>query len=61
MSQKRVESTIQLSQPNSLAELHLFLESVNYFPDHIIQHSFVAQPLHAMVSASTKAIQKQIT
>ena len=61
MTQKRIESTIQFAQPNSLTELYSFLGLVNYFRDHIPQHSLVAQPLHAMVSVSAKAKQKQIT
>ena len=61
MTQKRIESTIQLAQPNSLTELYSFLGLVNYFRDHIPQHSFVAQPLHAMVSDATRTKQKQVT
>ena len=60
MTQIRIESTIQFSQPNSLIKLYSFLGLVNYFRDHIPQHSLVAQPLHAMVSVAEKAKQKQI-
>jgi len=61
MTQKRIESTIQFSQPNSLTELYSFLGLVNYFRDYIPQHSWVAQPLHSMVSVAAKTKQKQIT
>jgi hypothetical protein len=34
ITQKRIEGTIQLAQPNSLTELYSFLGLVNYFRDH---------------------------
>ena len=46
MTQKRIESTIQFAQPNSLTELYSFLGLVNYVRDHIPQHllSFFSGP-----------------
>ena len=61
MTQKRIGSTIQFTQSNSLTELYSLLEMINYFLDHIPQYFLVAQPLHAMVSVAVKAKQKQIT
>jgi len=61
MTQKRIESTTQFAQPKSLTELYSFLGLVNFFRDHIPQHSMVAQSLHYMVSMAAKAKQKQIT
>jgi len=50
MSQKRVQSTINFVKPVTLTELYSFLGLVNYFRDHILQHSSVAHSLHNMVS-----------
>jgi hypothetical protein len=50
MSQKRVESAINFAKPTTLTELQSFLGLVNYFRDHIHQHSTIAHPLHLMVS-----------
>ena len=59
MSQKRVKSTINLVKPVALIELYSFLGLVNYFRDHIPQHSSVAHSLHNMVSDANKQKSKQ--
>ena len=45
MSQKRVESTIDVIRPTNLKELYSFIGVVNYFHDHIPHHATVAKPL----------------
>ena len=42
MSQKRIQSTILFEKSTTLTELYSFLGLVNYFRDHIPQHSAVA-------------------
>jgi len=54
MSQKRIQSTINFAKPVTLTELYSFLGLVNYFRDHIPQHSSVALSLHSMVSEAKK-------
>ena len=50
MSQKRIESTIAFSKPTSLKELQSFMRVVNYFKDHLRDHS----ALYEMVALTTK-------
>jgi hypothetical protein len=54
MSKKRVESAIFFSKPNSLKELQSFLGLVNYFKDHLRDHSAIAKPLYDMVTVTTR-------
>jgi transposase InsO family protein len=61
MTQKRIESTIAFAQPKSLKELQSFLGLVNYFKDHLRDHSTIAYPLHQMVTAATKHSHKTLT
>ena len=60
MSQKRVQSTINFAKPVTLTELYSFLGLVNYFRDHIPQHSSVAHSLHNMVSEANKQKSKKV-
>jgi hypothetical protein len=60
MSQKRIQSTIQFEKPTTLTELYSFLGLVNYFRDHIPQHSAVAHSLHNMVSVANQQTSKKI-
>jgi hypothetical protein len=60
MTQKRIESTINFVKPTTLTELQSFLGLVNYFRDHIHQHSTVAHPLHLMVTSATFQRSKRI-
>jgi hypothetical protein len=50
MSKKRIESATSFSKPNSLKELQSFLGLVNYFKDHLRDHSAIAKPLYDMVT-----------
>jgi transposase InsO family protein len=61
MSQKRIEGTIAFIQPRTVKELQSFLGLVNYFRDHLQNHSMIAYPLHQMLTAATKAVTKTIT
>ena len=54
MSQKRIESTIAFCKPTSLKELQSFMGVVNYFQDHLRDHSAVAKPLYDMVASAIK-------
>ena len=54
MSQKRIESTIAFCKPTSLKELQSFMGVVNYFKDHLRDHSVEAKPLYDMVASTTK-------
>ena len=54
MSQKRIESTIAFYKPTSLKELHSFMGVVNYFKDHLRDHSAVGKPLYDIVDSTTK-------
>ena len=59
MSQKRIQS-IQFVKPTTLTELYLFLGLVNYFRDHISQHSALAHSLHHMFSGANQQKSKKI-
>ena len=61
MSKKRIESAISFSKPNSLKELQSFLGLVNYFKDHLRDHSAFAKPLYDMVTVTTRNKIKQPT
>ena len=58
MTQKRIESTIAFTKPSSLKELQAFLGLVNYFRNHLRDHSLIAQPLYGMVTEATKHLHK---
>ena len=60
MTQKRMQSTILFEKPTTLTELYFFLGLVNYFRDHIPQHSAVAHSLHNMVSVANQQKSKKI-
>ena len=60
MSQKRVESTIDVILPTNLKELYSFIGLVNYFHDHIPHHATVAKPLTQMVSVANQSKPKSI-
>ena len=60
MSQKRVESTIDVIRPTNLKELYSFIGLVNYFHDHIPHHATVAKPLTQMVSVANQSKTKSI-
>ena len=60
MSQKRVESTIDVIRPTNLKELYSFIGLVNYFHDHILHHATVAKPLTQMVSVANQSKTKSI-
>jgi len=61
MSQKRIESTIAFCKPTSLKELQSFMGVVNYFKDHLRDHSAVAKPLYEMVALATKQKTKALS
>ena len=46
MSKKRIESAISFRKPTSPKELQSFLGLVNYFKDHLRDHSAIAKPLY---------------
>ena len=54
MSQKRIERTIALCKPTSLNDLQSFMVVVNYFKDHLCDHSAVVKPLYNIVASTTK-------
>jgi hypothetical protein len=54
MSQARIERTINLTQTQNHKEFYSFLGLVNYFKNHLRDHSFIAQLLHALISESNK-------
>jgi len=60
MSQKRVESTIDVIRPTNLKELYSFIGLVNFFHDHIPHHATVAKPLTQMVSVANQSKTKSI-
>ena len=45
---------IDFIKPSNLKELRSFLGLVNYFRDHIRDHSIVTHPLQAMIIAADK-------
>ena len=61
MSQKRIESTIAFCKPTSLTELQSFMGVVDYFKDHLRDHSAVAKPLYEMVALATKQKTKALS
>ena len=61
MSQKRLDSAIKFSKPSTLKDLQSFLGLVNYFKDHLRDHSLIARPLYQMVANATKLINKALT
>ena len=61
MTKKRIESAISFSKPNSLKELQSFLDLVNYFKDHLQDHSAIAKQLYDMVTVTTRNKIKQPT
>ena len=61
MSQARIDSTIAFTKPASLKELSSFLGLVNYFRDHLRNHSRHSHHLHDMVAAANKQSTKTIT
>ena len=54
MSQKRIESIIVFCKPTSLKEVQSFTGIVDYFKDHVRDHSAVAKPLYEIVALATK-------
>ena len=52
MSKKQIESAISFCKPNSLKELQSFLGLVNYFKDHLRDHSSIAKPLYDIVTVT---------
>ncbi len=46
MSQKRIDSTVDIKKPEDLKELYQFVGVAKYFRDHIQQHSHIAQHLY---------------
>jgi len=61
MFKKRIESAISFSKPNSLKELRSVLGLVNYFKDHLRDHSAIAKPLYDMVTVTTRNKIKLLT
>ena len=55
MSQKQVESTIDVIRPINLKELYFFIDLVKYFHDHISHHATVEKPLTQMVSVANQS------
>jgi hypothetical protein len=60
MSKKRIESTVNIREPDSLTELYQFLGVVNFFHDHIPNHSDISRPLTQMVAAANRLKSKYI-
>ena len=61
MTKARIESTVAFTKPGSLKELSSFLGVVNYFRDHIRNHSQHAHSLNDMVATANKNATKTIT
>jgi hypothetical protein len=60
MSQKRIDSTVDIKKPEYLKELHQFVGVANYFRDHIQQHSHIAKPLQEMITEAVRLKVKTI-
>ena len=60
MSQKRIEGTIAFAEPSTLKELQSFLGLVNYFKDHLRDHSLIARPLYQLVADTAKSKTKSL-
>ena len=61
MIEPSIASAIAFKTPESLKELMSFIGLVNYFRDHIRNHSIHAHHLYDMVSAANKQIVKMVT
>ena len=61
MSQARIDSTIAFTKPASFKELSFFLGLLNYFRDHLRNHSRHSHYLHDMVAAANKNSSKTTT
>jgi len=61
MTQARIESTVAFTKPGTLKELSSFLGVVNYFRDHMCNHSQHAHSLNEMVAIANKHVTKTIT
>lgn len=48
MSDDKIRKVIDFARPKKVKELQSFLGFVNYFRDHIRNHSMITQPLYAM-------------
>ena len=53
-SKTKFDSVIEFIKPSNLKELRSFLGLVNYFRDHIKDHSIVTHPLQTMIVAADK-------
>ena len=53
-SKTKFESVIEFIKPTNLKELRSFIGLVNYFRDHILDHSIICHPMQAMIIAGEK-------
>ena len=60
MTQARIESTVAFTKPGTLKELSSFLGVVNYFRDHMRNHSQHSHSLNEMVATANKHATKTI-
>ena len=61
VSQACIDSTIAFKKPAALKELSSFLGLVNYFRNHLRNHSRHSHHLHDMAAAANKNSSKTIT
>ena len=54
MSDKQIKGVIDFPKPIKNTQLRSFLGFVNYFRDHVPNHSNVVHPLHAMIDHTAK-------
>ena len=54
MSDKQIQGVMDISKPMNNTRLRSLLGFVNYFGDHVPNHSNVVAPLHKMVDHSAK-------
>ena len=54
MSQKQIQGVMDFPKPQNNTQLRSYLGFVNYFRDHVPNHSNVVAPLHKMIDHSAK-------
>ena len=54
MSEKQIKGVTEFPKPLNNTQLRSFLGFVNYFRNHVPNHSNVVAPLHAMIDHSAK-------
>jgi hypothetical protein len=53
-SRTKFDSVLEFAKPTNMKELRSFVGLVNYFRDHIQNHSIITQPLQMMITESAR-------